>query len=128
MRPLPGAHEFGYNRPNPTTETAFEEERPMQYVAIGIALALGVGAGISAGYQVAEVFVETWWLPWAVGAGACAAVFAVLYVPLLRPIADVLNDRLSATHQRFRSTRTGTGIDEVPHHLDRPTRDHRTTR
>ena len=100
----------------------------MQFVAIGVALALGIGAGLVAGREVADVFVGKWWLPWAVGGGVGAVVFAVLYLPLLRPIADVLNDRLSATRQRFRATRTGTGIDEVPFHLQKRGGDQRTTR
>lgn len=86
----------------------------MQYVAIGFALAIGAAAGFAGGREAAEVFTEARWVPWAVGGGIAIVVFTALYVPLLRPIADILNDRLSATHQRFRATRAGTGLDEVP--------------
>jgi hypothetical protein len=86
----------------------------MQYVAIGFSLAIGAAVGFLAGREAAEVFTETWRVPWAIGGGIGLIVFIALYVPLLRPIADILNDRLSATHQRFRATRTGTGLDEIP--------------
>jgi hypothetical protein len=89
----------------------------MRYVAIGFGLALGIGAGLAVGAEIAAVFGEPRWLPLAAGGGTGLVVFAALYFPLLRPIGDVVSDRLSATRQRMRATRTGTGLDEVPQQL-----------
>ena len=88
----------------------------MRFVAMGICLALGIVAGILVGKEIAEVFSDPRWLPYAAGGGVGLAVFAALYFPLLRPIADIVQDRLSALNQSVRATRTGTGLDEIPSH------------
>ncbi|MCK9464078.1 MAG: hypothetical protein M0R80_31045 [Proteobacteria bacterium] len=90
----------------------------MRFVAVGICLALGVGAGLGVGTEIAEVFAEPRWLPWAAGGGTGIVVFVVLYVPLLRPIAEALGDRLAALRQSTRATRTGSGLDDIPVHRD----------
>ena len=41
-------------------------------------------------------------------------VFVILYFPLARPVSDIIGDRLCALRARAKSTRTGTGLDEVP--------------
>jgi hypothetical protein len=87
----------------------------MRFVAMGICLALGIVAGIAVGREIAVVFPEPRWLFLAVGAGVGVIVFAVLYFPLFRPIADIVNDRFAALNQNARTTRTGTGLDEIPH-------------
>ena len=50
------------------------------------------------------------------GAGAIALViiYLIVYFPLLRPVADVIDDKLSTLNQRVRATRTGIGFDEIP--------------
>jgi hypothetical protein len=73
-------------------------------------------AGV-AGWQVwlnLDEIVEGGHLPIAIGAGAGIVVWFLLYFLLARPIADVIADRMSALHSRVRSTRAGTGLDEVP--------------
>jgi len=81
---------------------------------MGICLALGAVAGILVGKEIAEVFSDPRWLPYAAGGGVGLAVFAALYFPLLRPIAEMVQDRVSALNQSVRATRTGTGLDEIP--------------
>jgi hypothetical protein len=96
------------------------EERRMRYIAMGICLALGIGAGLAGGGEVGDVFADPRWLRWAVGGGIAVVVFVALYLPLGRPLADMANDRLSALNQRVRTTRTGSGLDEIPMGLDSP--------
>jgi hypothetical protein len=86
----------------------------MRFVAMGICLALGIGAGITVGKEIADVFSDARWLPFAAGGGVAAVVFAALYFPLLRPIAEIVRDRVSTFSRPGQSTRTGTGLDEIP--------------
>ena len=86
----------------------------MRFVAMGICLALGIVAGILVGREIAEVFTEPRWLPYAAGGGVGVVVSAALYLPLLRPIAGMVQDSFSALNQSARTTRTGTGLDEIP--------------
>jgi hypothetical protein len=92
----------------------------MRFVAMGICLALGIGAGFAVGRNVAEVFPDPRWLFLAAGIGVGAVVFAVLYFPLFRPIAEIFHDRLAGLDHNDRTTRTGTGLDEIPVHRDDP--------
>jgi hypothetical protein len=86
----------------------------MRFVAMGICLALGIGAGITVGKEIADVFVEPRWLPLTAGGAVAAVVFAALFFPLFRPIADLVRDRLFAVSRQARTTRTGSGLDEIP--------------
>jgi hypothetical protein len=86
----------------------------MRFVAMGICLALGIGAAITVGKEIADVFPDPRWLPFAAGGGVGAVVFAALFFPLLRPIADMVRDRVSTSNRQGHSTRTGTGLDDVP--------------
>jgi len=84
------------------------------HVAKVICLAVGALAGWNVHLQVSDVFSDPRWLSWAIGAGVLLVVFALLYFPLVRPLAEVVGDRLDAARLRVRATRTGTGLDEVP--------------
>jgi hypothetical protein len=84
------------------------------HVAKVICLAVGALAAWNVHLQVSDVFTDPRWLSWAAGAGALLVVFALLYFPLVRPLAEAAGDRLDAARLRVRATRTGTGLDEVP--------------
>jgi len=77
-----------------------------------------LAAGGVAGWQVwlnlAEI-IDDRLIPIASGGGAGLVVTLLLYFLLARPIAGVVSDRMSALHSRVKSTRSGTGLDEVPH-------------
>lgn len=79
-----------------------------------VALAVGGVAGWQVWIQFADVFPDPWWLRWAGSGVVVVVLFPILYFPLLRPIFDIIGDRLSVTGHRFRSTRTGVGLDEIP--------------
>jgi hypothetical protein len=55
---------------------------------------------------------------WVIVIGFSAGVFIIvtlaLYMPLLRHIADIIQDRMSAFYQRIKARRTGLGLDEIP--------------
>jgi hypothetical protein len=76
-----------------------------------------LAAGAVAGWQVwlnLEEVIDERWIPRAAGGGTMLAVFLLLYFLLARPVADVIADRLSALRSRVKSTRAGTGLDQVP--------------
>jgi hypothetical protein len=78
---------------------------------------ISLTAGGVAGWQVwlnlADV-IDDRYVPMGIGGGAGLVVTLLLYFLLARPIAGVISDRLSALHTRVKSTRAGTGLDEVP--------------
>ena len=45
---------------------------------------------------------------------AWLVVFAILYFPLMRPISEVLSDRLSVAMHRGRHIQTGSGLNDIP--------------
>jgi hypothetical protein len=90
----------------------------MRFVAMGICLALGIGAGITVWKEIADVFSDPLWLPPVAGCGVALVVFAALYFPLLRQLADMLHDRLAPMSRNARKTRTGTGLDDIPLHRE----------
>jgi len=50
-------------------------------------------------------------------AGTVVAISLILYLPLLRHIADAIQDRFSTIHARFTATKGGgLGFDEIPQH------------
>ncbi len=93
----------------------------IRHLAKLLAIVAGAFAGWQVRVQVSDVFPDPVWLSWSIGAGVLLLVYVVLYFPLLRPIFDLIEDRVSATGQRFKSTRTGVGLDEVPHRMDEDT-------
>ncbi len=67
--------------------------------------------------QMVDVFANVRWLPAASAGGVLLVVFVLLYFPLMRPVSDMIEDRLSSLNARVRSTRAGTGLDEIPMNL-----------
>lgn len=78
-----------------------------------VSLAAGGVAGWQVWINLAEI-IEHRYLPLAIGGGTALVVLFLIYFLLARPIADVISDRMSALHSRVKSTRAGTGLDEVP--------------
>jgi len=87
-----------------------------------LAKLISLGAGGVAGWQVwinlAEI-IEGRYVPLAIGGGTALVVLLLIYFLLARPIADVISDRMSALHSRVKSTRAGTGLDDVPERRER---------
>ncbi len=54
------------------------------------------------------------WIPPVTALAALVIIYALLYFPLARPIADIISDRLSVMTHRGRHIRTGSGLDEIP--------------
>ncbi len=90
-----------------------------------VAKLLCAGIGGFAAWQVylqmVDVFAHIRWLPLASTGVVVLVVFVLLYFPLARPVSDIIGDRLSALKARTMSTRTGTGLDEVPMELRKNT-------
>lgn len=90
-----------------------------------VAKLLCAGIGGFAAWQVylqmVDVFAHVRWLPAASAGVVVLVVFVLLYFPLARPVSDMIGDRLSALKARTRSTRAGTGLDEVPMELRKST-------
>ena len=82
-----------------------------------LAKLVSLAAGGLAGWQVwinlAEI-IEHRHIPLAIGGGTAVVVLFLIYFLLARPIADLISDRMSALRSRVKSTRAGTGLDEVP--------------
>jgi len=90
-----------------------------------VAKLLCAGIGGFAAWQVylqmLDVFADVRWLPASSAGVVVLVVFVLLYFPLARPVSDIIGDRLSALKARTKSTRTGTGLDEVPMELRKNT-------
>ncbi len=84
-----------------------------------ICLIMGGAAGWFVLVGLAEL--SKGWLPPVGGLVVMAIVFAALYFPLARPIADVISDRLSVATHRGRHIRSGTGLDSIPDAPKAPT-------
>jgi hypothetical protein len=97
----------------------------MRFVAMGICLALGIGAGITVWKEIADVFPDPRWLPPVAGGGVILIVFSALYFPLFRPITEIVRERLAPSSRSARTTRTGTGLDEIPLRRDSTPRSRR---
>jgi hypothetical protein len=86
-----------------------------------VAKLLCAGIGGFAAWQVylqmVDVFANVRWLPAASAGVVFLVVFVLLYFPLMRPVSDMIEDRLSALKARVNSTRAGTGLDEIPMNL-----------
>lgn len=86
-----------------------------------IAKLLSAGIGGAAAWQV-YINLDQIFTKWTVVLSATVIVFIVVtllfYLPLLKHVADMIQDRLSTINQRFRATRTGLNLDEIPRHTD----------
>ena len=86
-----------------------------------VAKLLCAGIGGFAAWQVylqmVDVFADVRWLPASSAGAVVLVVFVLLYFPLARPVSDIIGDRLAALKARVKSTRSGTGLDEVPMNL-----------
>ena len=84
----------------------------VRLIAKLICFAIGCLAGWAVQSNLSELLDN--WVPFA-GAGlTAAAVFIMLYFPLLRPIADMISERLMVMKQSTRHLRSGTGIGDIP--------------
>jgi hypothetical protein len=90
----------------------------MRLVTLILSLAAAGFAGWTVFGELGEVFGGRFPLIGGIAAGA--VVLPLLYFPLLRPLGDLLQDRLGALHNRLRHDRAGTGLGDVP---DRPVRE-----
>ena len=54
------------------------------------------------------------WIPVLGAVISGLAVFALLYFPLGRPIADIVSDRLTVATHRGKHIKSGSGLDEIP--------------
>jgi hypothetical protein len=72
--------------------------------------------GIAGGWFIFEnlKLLFDGWIPFAGAVGVALIVCAILYFPLLKPIADAGDDRLSVMLHRGRHIRTGSGIADLP--------------
>ncbi|MFO8070447.1 MAG: hypothetical protein R6V85_01115 [Polyangia bacterium] len=87
----------------------------MRHLARLISLAAAAAAGFLVHREVAEVFEGM--APWICAGVTAALALVLLYFPLLRPLADALDDRLSSLRHRVLAKRTGTGLDDIPERL-----------
>lgn len=85
----------------------------VRFITIVVCLLVGALAAWQVYLNLGDV-LEEWWAPYAGGGGAGVVVFLLLYLPLGRPVADLISDRLSAMHQRLKKSTSGTGLDEIP--------------
>jgi hypothetical protein len=85
-----------------------------RHVAKIASLAIASLAGWGVRLEVAEVFEDPSWLSFAAGAAVLVLVFPIAYFLFLRPVVDMIEDRLSAARLRIRATRAGTGLDAIP--------------
>jgi hypothetical protein len=75
-------------------------------------LAIGISAGFGVYSNLSEI--TGGWIPPVSGAIVAIIVYAALYYPLARHVADMLNDKMATALHRGRHIRSGTGIDAVP--------------
>ena len=84
----------------------------IRFLAKLLSLAAGGIAGYGVYINMAEVFES--WTPETAGAITGVVVAVLLYFPLLRPLGDLISDRLAVMAHRGRHIRTGSGLDEIP--------------
>ncbi|MBN2529237.1 MAG: hypothetical protein JXR76_22800 [Deltaproteobacteria bacterium] len=90
-----------------------------------IALLISAGVGGLAGWQVyinLDQIVERWLVTLGFAGGTLLVVTLLLYLPLFRHIADMIEDRFSTINSRFTARKTGVGLDEVPQYTYRQRR------
>ena len=81
------------------------------------ALILSASVALLAAWQVyinLDEILDRWLIVIGFSAGTFVFITLVLYLPLLRHLADIVQDRFSAINQRFRARSTGLGLDEIP--------------
>ncbi|MBN2343844.1 MAG: hypothetical protein JXX29_13460 [Deltaproteobacteria bacterium] len=82
-----------------------------------IALLVSAGVGGIAAWQVyinLDTIVKKWLITLGFSAGTFLLVTLVLYLPLFRHIADLIEEQFSTLNARFTARKTGLGLDEVP--------------
>jgi hypothetical protein len=84
----------------------------LRHLARIVCLGVGGVAGWAVYVNLQRIFED--WIPLASGAFTLVAVFALLYFPLMRPIADVITDRLEVAVHRGRHIQSGSGLGEIP--------------
>jgi hypothetical protein len=83
-------------------------------IARTICLLIAGLAGWHVYREIPALKIDIVWLPYAVGAGVLAIVYTLLYLPLARPIADLIQDKLNVATHRGRHIRAGSGLDSIP--------------
>ncbi|MCP4606234.1 MAG: hypothetical protein GY847_37950 [Proteobacteria bacterium] len=84
-----------------------------------VCLVVGGAAGWAVLINLAELF--SGWIPPVAAGAVMALVFMLLYFPLVRPVTDIITDRLYVMTHRGRHIRTGSGLNEIPEPSKQPT-------
>ena len=82
-----------------------------------LALLISAGVGGVAGWQVyvnLDEIIKKWLVTIGFTAGTFLLVTLVLYLPLMRHLADWFEERLSTLNSRMTARKTGVGLDEIP--------------
>ncbi|MDD5306098.1 MAG: hypothetical protein PHU25_02140 [Deltaproteobacteria bacterium] len=83
-----------------------------RFLAMLICLAAGGAVGWIVWKNMGEVFGS--WIPLAGGGVAGFVVFLLVYFPLMRHIADFIEDKIVTLRYRMRSTKSGVDLDFIP--------------
>ena len=83
------------------------------------------GAATSQVYIHLDDIIPRWLITLGISAGVFITVTLLLYMPLLRHIADLIEESLSTMKARITSRKTGVGLDVIP--KTRHTMRHSTT-
>lgn len=81
------------------------------------AFLISATVGGLAGWQVyinLDTIIKKWPTTLGFTAGTFLAVTLLLYLPLMRHIADLVEEQLSTLNARFTSRKTGVGMEEIP--------------
>lgn len=92
----------------------------MRLIGVLICLSVGIFLSYHVKLQVADTFADPWWAAYVSAAVVVIVVFSALYFPLFRPICDIISDKLHSLQLRFTSKSFGSGIDDIPDHLEAP--------
>ena len=72
-----------------------------------------------AGWQVyinLDEIIKKWLITLGFSAATILVVTLLLYLPLMRHLADWLEERFSTLNSRLTAHKTGVGLDEIPQH------------
>jgi hypothetical protein len=95
-----------------------------------IAFLLSLAVGGLAGWQVyinLDEIVSKWLVTIGISAGVVLGVTLILYLPLLRHIADLIEEHFSTLKVRVTSRKTGVDLDAIPRSSMPPRRTSITT-